>query len=69
MPNPFRFGTVVAGEDFANRVKELDELTRRLKETVRIFLVAPRRYGKTSLIKNALEVLEKEGMATVYVDL
>jgi len=69
MPNPFRFGTVVAGEDFANREKELDELTRKLKETVRIFLVAPRRYGKTSLIKNALDVLQKEGMVTAYLDL
>jgi hypothetical protein len=69
MPNPFRFGTVVAGEDFANRENELGELTRRLKETVRVFLVAPRRYGKTSLIKNALDVLEKQGMATVYLDL
>ena len=69
MPNPFRFGTVVVGEDFANREKELAELTRKLKETVRIFLIAPRRYGKTSLIKNALEVLEKEGAVTAYLDL
>ncbi|MBW2058059.1 MAG: ATP-binding protein [Deltaproteobacteria bacterium] len=53
MPNPFRFG----------------KLTRRLKETVRIFLVAPRRYGKTSLIKKVLEDLRKEGMATAYLDL
>ncbi len=52
MSNPFKYGTVVSGEDFANRDKELRELASRLKETVRIFLVAPRRYGKTSLIKN-----------------
>lgn len=69
MSNPFNYGTVVSGEDFANRDKELRELASRLKETVRIFLVAPRRYGKTSLIKNVLGVLEKEGMLTAYVDL
>ena len=69
MSNPFKYGTVVSGEDFANRDKELRELASKLKETVRIFLVAPRRYGKTSLIKNVLGVLQKEGMLTAYVDL
>jgi len=69
MSNPFKYGTVVSGEDFADRDKELRELTNRLKETVRIFLVAPRRYGKTSLINNALAVLGKKGMLTAYVDL
>ena len=69
MSNPFKYGTVVSGEDFANRDKELRELTNRLKDTVRIFLVAPRRYGKTSLINNALAMLAKKGMLTAYVDL
>jgi len=69
MSNPFKYGTVVSGEDFANRDKELRELASKLKETVRIFLVAPRRYGKTSLIKNVLGMLQKEGMLTAYVDL
>ena len=69
MSNPFKYGTVVSGEDFANRDKELRELANRLKETVRIFLAAPRRYGKTSLIKNVLGVLQKQGMLTAYVDL
>ena len=59
--NPFRFGTVVTGEDFADREKELDELARKLRERVRIFLIAPRRYGKTSLIKNVLDPLGQEG--------
>jgi len=40
MSNPFKYGTVVSGEDFANRDKEVRELSSRLKETVRIFLVA-----------------------------
>jgi hypothetical protein len=69
MSNPFRFGTVVTGKDFANRERELEELARKLKETVRIFLLAPRRYGKTSLIKNVLDLLGREGMLTAYLDL
>ena len=53
MPNPFICGTVVSGDDFANQEHELRALTSKLKETVRIVLFAPRRYGKTSLIKKA----------------
>lgn len=69
MSNPFKYGVVVSGNDFADREKELKELVGKLKENVRIFLVAPRRYGKTSLIKNALEKIEKRGLLTAYVDL
>lgn len=69
MSNPFTFGTVVKGEDFADREKELEELARKLKGTVRIFLLAPRRYGKTSLIKNVLDLLGQQGMLTAYLDL
>ena len=69
MPNPFKYGVVVSGNDFADRENELKELTGKLKENVRIFLVAPRRYGKTSLIKNALVKIEKQGLLTAYVDL
>jgi AAA+ ATPase superfamily predicted ATPase len=67
--NPFTYGTVVTGVDFANRKKELRELSGKLKETVRIFLVAPRRYGKTSLIQNVLGRLKRQKMLTAYVDL
>jgi len=69
MSNPFKYGVVVSGNDFADREKELKELVGKLKENVRIFLVAPRRYGKTSLIKNALDKIEKRGLLTAYVDL
>jgi AAA+ ATPase superfamily predicted ATPase len=69
MSNPFKYGVVVSGNDFANREKELKELAGKLRENVRIFLVAPRRYGKTSLIENVLERVRKRGLLTAYVDL
>jgi len=69
MSNPFKYGTVVSGKDFADRQKELKELRFRLRESVRIFLLAPRRYGKTSLIENVLKALQKEDILIAYVDL
>lgn len=69
MTNPFKYGTVVSGNDFADRENELKELINKLNQNVRIFLLAPRRYGKTSLIKSALERLKKKGFLIAYVDL
>jgi hypothetical protein len=69
MSNPFKYGVVVSGDDFADREKELNELVGKLKENVRIFLVAPRRYGKTSLVKNTLARMERRGFLTAYADL
>jgi AAA+ ATPase superfamily predicted ATPase len=67
--NPFKYGTVVSGKDFADRQRELKELAAKLKEPVRIFLLAPRRYGKTSLIGNVLNTLQKEDILIADVDL
>lgn len=69
MKNPFLYGEVVTGSDFADREKEMTELTRYMKNGERVFLISPRRYGKTSLIINLLEGLRKEGIFTAYIDL
>ncbi|KAF5430937.1 hypothetical protein C5S39_06750, partial [Candidatus Methanophagaceae archaeon] len=66
MKNPFRYGEVVTGDDFADRETELKELTRDLKAGQTIFLISPRRYGKTSLIMNVLDTLQNEGFYTAY---
>jgi len=69
MKNPFIFGEIVTDKDFADRKDEIKELTRDLKDCERIFLISPRRYGKTSLIINVLAKLKKNGIYPVYIDL
>ncbi len=69
MKNPFVYGEAVTGENFANRTEEIGELVRDLSSTERIFLISPRRYGKTSLILKALEELKLRGFYTAYIDL
>jgi hypothetical protein len=69
MKNPFIYGEVVKGKDFADRRTEMEEIIRDLKDGQNIFLISPRRYGKTSLIVNALEELQKDGFYTAYIDL
>jgi uncharacterized protein len=68
MQNPFRFGAVVTGEDFADRRAELAELGRELRDGQHLFLLSPRRYGKTSLILTLLERLRRQGMLVAYAD-
>ncbi|MBI4736662.1 MAG: AAA family ATPase [candidate division NC10 bacterium] len=68
MENPFKFGSVVSGEDFADRRRELAELSRELAGGQHIFLLSPRRYGKTSLILTLLDRLRSRGRLVAYVD-
>jgi hypothetical protein len=68
MQNPFRFGSVVSGDDFADRRRELAELGRELAGGQHVFLLSPRRYGKTSLILTLLDRLRAQGLLTAYVD-
>jgi uncharacterized protein len=68
MQNPFKFGSVVTGDDFADRRRELAELGRELSHGQHLFLLSPRRYGKTSLILMALDRLSSRRTLVAYVD-
>ena len=65
MENPFIYGEIVPGEGFADRETELDRLVADLSEAQKVFLISPRRYGKSSLVRRALDVLSKQGALTV----
>jgi hypothetical protein len=67
MPNPFVYGEVVPQEAFVDREVELDRLTRDLLAGQKIFLISPRRYGKSSLVRQALRAAERGGALTVEV--
>lgn len=69
MENPFKFGGIVKFPYFADREEELDELTREMNNMGKIFLISPRRYGKTCLLFNLMESLNRLGFATAYIDL
>lgn len=66
--NPFKYGKIVSGDDFADREKETKQLFGDLKSGQNILLYSPRRYGKTSLIFRTLDLLKKDGVMTSYVD-
>ena len=67
--NPFRFSGPLAPEDMIDRNPEAEELLALAEGGHSFRLVGPRRYGKTTLLRRVLEAAEREGMATVLVDL
>jgi len=69
--NPFVFGKCVEDDEhFINREQELVSLKRDMLDSEKIFLISPRRYGKTSLIRKAMKELEAENnVKSAYVDL
>jgi len=67
MDNPFVYGEVVPDEAFVDREAELDRLMADLGSGQKVFLISPRRYGKSSLIRQTLESLRRRGAFTVEV--
>lgn len=67
--NPFTYGEAVTDDAFTDRARELAELEADLRNGQNVVLIAPRRYGKSSLVRAALGRLGGEGVLVVEVDL
>ncbi len=65
MTNPFVYGEVVPTAAFVDREVELDRLAGDLKAGQKIFLISPRRYGKSSLVRQALAQLARKRILTL----
>ena len=67
MNNPFVYGEVVPASAFVDRETELDRLASDLRDGQKVFLISPRRYGKSSLVRQALRSAARGGALTVEV--
>ena len=61
MSNPFHSGSPVTGEAFGDRKTETDFLVSRMLRGQNVFLMSPRRYGKTSLLLRAVADARRRG--------
>ncbi len=66
--NPFRYSSPVGGEDLIDRDDEARSLVEGAAQGNNSRLVAPRRYGKTSLLRRVLADADRSGGQGVYVD-
>jgi hypothetical protein len=67
--NPFRYGDVAVGSFFVDRADELRELETDIRSGQNVLLLSPRRFGKTSLVVEAMRLLREQGVLVAYVDL
>jgi hypothetical protein len=65
--NPFVYGEVVPRSAFVDREAEIDRLTRDLLAGQKVFLISPRRYGKSSLLRQALADMARSGALTAEI--
>ncbi len=49
--SPFKFGKVVIGEYFINRKKEIKRINSNIRSNINTIIISPRRWGKSSLMK------------------
>ena len=67
--NPFRFGALALDHAFADREREVSELTADVLNGQDVVVFAPRRYGKSSLIWKVSRELIARGVLIAHVDL
>jgi hypothetical protein len=67
--NPFTFGALALDEGFADREDELRALVGDLVSGQDVVVIAPRRYGKTSLALRAAGAAAAQGVLVAYCDL
>lgn len=69
MEDLFVFGKTVSGMAFTDREKETKKLVSNFQYGVNTFIVSPRRWGKTSLVKKAKMLAESADLKIVYLDI
>jgi len=68
----FKYDILISEDDVCNRKQEMATLLKAAQKNKRIVLLAPRRYGKTSLIKNVISSKVRETQPKkliIFVDL
>lgn len=57
--NPFKFGTIVEGQFFTDRVEKLAEIKAVVSSENHLVLISPRRFGKSSIVAKAVAELQR----------
>jgi hypothetical protein len=63
--NPFVYGEIVPADAFVDREPEAARLTADLASGQKVFLISPRRYGKSSLVRHVFEALGRQRIVTL----
>jgi AAA+ ATPase superfamily predicted ATPase len=68
MRNPFQYGAELRPSQIVNRKDEIRDVTRAILEQGRVFLLGPRRFGKTAILRAASAAAERQGAVVMRLD-
>ncbi len=66
--SPFVFGRKAVGEKFTDREAETKRLVSNFQNKVNTVLISPRRWGKSSLVKKACDLVTNEKTIVIQLD-
>lgn len=66
--NPFWFGGDIGAEGLVDRDTETAQVERTIRDGSKLFLIGPRRFGKSSILRAASERLAAKGAIVIRVD-
>jgi AAA+ ATPase superfamily predicted ATPase len=71
MKQEFYYDVLIDEEDYCNRIEDIKKIDKLVQSGRKIVLYAPRRYGKSSLVKNIVgrHFQNKKNHMTLYVNL
>lgn len=69
MDAPFLFGKIVSEKNFTNRTADIKRLSKNLQNHINTILIAPRRWGKSSLVKKVADNIANRNTKIVMLDL
>jgi uncharacterized protein len=68
MRNPFQYGAELKPNQIVNRRQELRDVQRAILDHGRLFLLGPRRFGKTAILRAAAAAAERHGAVVIRLD-
>jgi hypothetical protein len=68
MKNPFVTNRALGATDLVDRKQELQRVKDTLQQGGKLFMIGPRRYGKTSILRAACEELAQEDVRTLMLN-
>lgn len=66
--SPFQAGRRLTASELVDREAEVREVRNALRGAGKLWVIGPRRYGKTSLVHAAREAAEADGVVVLWVD-
>jgi hypothetical protein len=68
MTNPFEFGRELGTGELVDREEDIAAVIQTIRQGHKLFLVGPRRFGKTSILKTAEDHLQMKGADVLRFD-